>query len=229
MPMEDHPSNLPPPRPRRFGDQFYTNPEFFLHHEADDWQDAPLKTITEASMTGSIIDQTLQGAQLTAENRPELVEKGFPSQEELTTSVGAVVLNQISEMIPLLAGPVIGSHPEGTEAGLWSVKEARDAGLQGASEWWAGNVVGGGGGGHAPMEGLETGWNPIMPDPVHLRPGFNPDPHLTNTDTDLDGHLLNMLKYGDTRGGGSPQEFVDKMMAPISDIDMTPEDFTDDG
>lgn len=230
MPEESNPVNWQPlSRPRRFGDQFYTNPDFFLNKDADAWQDEPFKTITEAAMTGSITDQILQGAQQTAESRPELVEQGFPSQEELTTSVGAIVLNQITEMVPLLAKPVIESHPEGSEAGLWAVKEARDAGLQGASEWWAGNVVGGGGGGHAPREDLETGWNPIMPDPVHLRPGFDPDPHLINTDTDLEGHMLNVLKYGDPRGGGSPQEFVDKMLAPVSDLDISPDDITNDG
>lgn len=234
MPEESH--SAEPPRPRRFGDQFYTNPEFFLNKDADAWLDEPLKTITDATMVGVITDQILVHGAETARVRPDLVEDmGFPSQEELTTSVGAEVLTQMTEMIPIVVDTAIQSHPEGREAGLWAAKEARDAGMQGGSEWWAGSVSGGGGGGHAPREDLETGWNPIVPDPVHLRGGgtearrFNPDPHIINTDTNLEGHLENIMKYGMPGRGGSAGEFVDKMMSPISDLDLNPDDFTDDG
>ena len=45
---------------------------------------------------------------------------------------------------------------------------ARGRGQQGAREWWA--SMENPGGGHAPMEGIEGGWNPIVPRPTHLNP-----------------------------------------------------------
>ena len=53
-------------------------------------------------------------------------------------------------------------------AGKHRVAKARGRGQQGAREWWA--SMENPGGGYAPMEGIEGGWNPIVPRPVHLNP-----------------------------------------------------------
>ena len=46
--------------------------------------------------------------------------------------------------------------------------KARGRGQQAAREWWA--SMENPGGGHAPMGGIEGGWNPIVPRPTHLNP-----------------------------------------------------------
>jgi hypothetical protein len=59
-------------------------------------------------------------------------------------------------------------------AGKQRAAKARGRGQQGAREWWAG--MENPGGGHAPMEGIEGGWNPIVPRPSHLNPQ-DPQPY----------------------------------------------------
>lgn len=53
-------------------------------------------------------------------------------------------------------------------AGKQRAAKARGRGQQGAREWWA--SMENPGGGYAPMEGIEGGWNPIVPRPTHLNP-----------------------------------------------------------
>jgi len=66
-------------------------------------------------------------------------------------------------------------------AGKQRAAKARGRGQQGAREWWAG--MENPGGGHAPMEGIEGGWNPIVPRPNHLNPQ-DPHPYVPSQDFD---------------------------------------------
>ncbi|SVE61805.1 uncharacterized protein METZ01_LOCUS514659, partial [marine metagenome] len=153
MPEENHPSNAEPP-PRRFGTQFYNDPDFFLNSDAENMIANPLKVITEAATMGGVIHEVLQHAKVASEH-PEIgkeVEAGdFPNAEELTTSVGAMTMSNIQEMVPVIAEEyIMAPAPLGSEGAerdkrLEEVTHSRDLGLQGAEEWWAGNIINAGG------------------------------------------------------------------------------------
>ena len=209
-----------PETPRRFGSQFYTDPEFFMNTEPESWLENPHKTVTEGALFGGVISDILSAAEQ-ASDHPPLTDMGFPTQEELTTSVGAVTLSSISEMLPIVAEKYVESHPEGQDKGYEEIALARDLGLQGARDWWAGNVAGAGGGGHAPRGGHES----ELPTLQFSDKKFEPDPHALNTDVTFEGHIDLVREYGLPDSTHGPKDIVKTMLTPISEVDIDPDDF----
>jgi hypothetical protein len=218
MPKEDHPANMENmfPQPRRWGAQFHTDPNFFLNTEIDEWVANPAKTITEGAMLGGVINDIISSAGNASEAVPEM---GFPTKEELTGTIGAVTLSSLQEMLPIIANQYVMEGPQGNER-MQEVEQARDLGLQGAREWWAGNVVNAGGGGHVPRSAE-------LPPLQFSGRKFEADPHLINTDTTFEGAKKNYEKFG-VPTDVDPNEFIKQMVTPISETDIIkPEDITD--
>ncbi len=228
MPEENHPSNAEPP-PRRFGTQFYNDPDFFLNSDAENMIANPLKVITEAATMGGVIHEVLQHAKVASEH-PEIgkeVEAGdFPNAEELTTSVGAMTMSNIQEMVPtiaeeyIMAPATLGSEGAERDKRLEEVTHARDIGLQGAEEWWAGNIINAGGGGHAPRP-PELGPLEFSDKKVEV------DPHLINTDTDFAGAQEARARFGPSVDN-DPNTFISHILKPISETNINPDFFNDD-
>jgi|TARA_Y100001949_G_scaffold74246_1_gene63081 hypothetical protein len=226
MPEENHPSNAEPP-PRRFGTQFYNDPDFFLNSDVANMVENPNKVITEASMMGGVIHEVLQHAKVASEH-PEIgkeVEAGeFPTAEELTTSVGAMTLSNITQMVPaiaeeyIMAPATLGSEGAERDKRMEEVTHARDLGLQGAEEWWAGNIINAGGGGHAPRP-PELGPLEFSDKKVEI------DPHLINTDTDFAGAVENRERFGPS-ADNDPNTFISHILKPISEGNIDPDFFT---
>ena len=227
MPEENHPSNMEP-APRSFGAQFYNDPDFFLNSDVDNWEANPTKVIRQGAMLGGVLHNLLQHASVAGEHPeigPEVERSGFPSAEELTTSVGAMTLSNVTEMVPLIAGQYVmspatlGAEGDERDERIKEVTQARDIGLQGAEEWWAGNIINAGGGGHAPRA-PELG-------PLEFSDReFEVDPHLINTDTDFAGAVENRALFGIPLDN-DPNTFISHMLKPISDMDIDPDIFSD--
>jgi len=219
---------LDAPEPRKFGTQFYNQPDFFLNTGVENWEANPTKIIREASMMGGVVHNLLQHAKMASEH-PEVgqvVESGnFPDAEELTTSVGAMTISNIQEMVPILAEEYVmapatlGSEGAERDERMKEVTQARDIGLQGAEEWWAGNVINAGGGGHAPRA-PELG-------PLEFSDRkYDVDPSSINTDTDFTGAVENRERFGPAVDN-DPNTFIGHILKPISDTNIDPDDFSD--
>lgn len=227
------------PHDRKFGSQFYQKPDFFLNTEAPDWEAHPIQTITQATMLASLANETLTQAAVNTQRNPEM---GLPTVEELQTSMGSEAVHQSTEAINILAqhhvegGNVTGVPAFDDQMGrVNEVIQARDLGLQGASQWWAGNIINMGGGGHVPMgedltgRELESGSTPVIPDPNINDPNAEHDPWLSYPDTDAEGLLAFGLEHGapSMTSGTEPVNFIANMLEPISSMDFGPEDFED--
>jgi hypothetical protein len=231
MPSEDQPTQ---PHERKFGSQFYQKPDFFLNQEHTDWMSHPEKTITHATMMASLAHGVLTQTALAHETMPEEhARRGLPTPDELATSQGAEAIVQSTEAINLLANQHVegANSPEEHVGRIDEVKTARDLGLQGAAQWWAGNI-GGGGGGHAPRvdlagDELETGWTEITPDPNINDPNAEFDPYLSYPDTDLAGVLEFAGKHGPSGASTDPNRYIASMLEPMSSMPFGPEDFED--
>ena len=234
MPSDDQPTQ---PHERKFGSQFYQKPDSFLNQGPSDWLSHPEKTITQATMMASIAHEVVSQAALAHEANPEeAAQLGLPTPDELVSSQGSEVVHQSTEAINILGNlHVEGANSLEEQVGrIDEVKTARDLGLQGAAQWWAGNIVGDGGGGHAPrvdLQGdeLETGWTEITPDPNINDPNAEFDPYLSYPDTDFLGLLEFEGKHGPPGAdkNADPKRFIGHMIAPMSDLTFGPEDFED--
>jgi hypothetical protein len=231
MPSEDQPTQ---PHERKFGSQFYQKPDNFPEDHTE-WTAHPEKTITQATMMASLAHAVISASAAAHEVLPEeSARRRFPAPDVLGTSRGAAVVNQSTTAINILGNQhVVGANsPEERARRIDEANAARDLGLQGAAQWWAGNITGGGGGGHAPREDLggvelETGWTEITPDPNINDPNAEFDPYLSYPDTDIAGagrfHRLHGLPGDPT----DPELFIASMLEPMSSMPLNPEDFED--
>jgi hypothetical protein len=206
-----------------------------MNQDHTEWVAHPEKTITQATMMASLAHAVISAADASHEVLPEESARwGLPTPDELVTSQGAEAVHQSMEAINILGNQHVegANSPEEHAGRIDEVKAARDLGLQGAAQWWAGNIVGDGGGGHAPREDLggdelETGWTEITPDPNINDPNAEFDPYLSYPDTDLAGvgrfHRLHGLPGGTT----NPKLFIASMLEPMSSMPLNPEDFED--
>ena len=231
MPSEDQPTQ---PHERKFGSQFYQKPDYFPE-DYTEWTAHPEKAITQATMVASLAHTIISAADAVHEVLPEeSARRRFPTPDELVTSQGAEAVHHSVAAINILGNQHVegANSPEEHARRIDEIKAARDLGLQGAAQWWAGNITGEGGGGHAPREDLsgvelETGWTEITPDLNINDPNAEFDPYLSYPDTDYEGARRFHRLHGPPGDPTDPNLFIAGMLEPMSSMPLNPEDFED--
>ena len=193
---------------RRFGAQFYNDPNFFLNWDVSKPPEDidQLKAITDATMMGDIAAKSLDTAA-----HPASQATGAPSIEELSRSKGARLAEVTDAIFEELAVDYMDEqadlYPEGLEDAANALKLAKNRGTQGAAEWWAGHMHGDQ---HVPRDPA-YGHTPIIPNPARVTLD-DIDPHQIHSETTFEGFMSNVLRYGMPEPG--PEGLANHLISP---------------